>query len=160
MVDSKTHELAIERGRTVPPGAAIHDMSIRLVVDEDLNVIDIVASTDASPFGLCPEAAATLHSMKGLRIGAGWSTAIRQRLAGPKGCTHLTELLMPLATAAFQTLSHVRQARPTPVDPNGKPRKIDSCYAYASDREIVQRRWPAYYDGPAATRASSGAKTT
>jgi hypothetical protein len=28
-------------------------MSIRLVVDDDLNVIDIVASTDASPFDIC-----------------------------------------------------------------------------------------------------------
>jgi hypothetical protein len=62
---------------------------------------------------------------------------------------------MPLATVAFQTLSQLRQARPTPVDANGKPRKIDSCYAYASDREVVQRRWPLYYDGAAGTQGSS-----
>ena len=48
-------------------------MWIRLVVDEDLDVIDIVAATDASPFGVCREATATLQTMRGLRIGAGWS---------------------------------------------------------------------------------------
>src|SRR5258708_33648329 len=72
MIDTKTHELTLGSGRIVPPGEPVHDMSIRLVVDEDLNVIDVVASTDASPFGICPEATATLQSMKGVRIGAGW----------------------------------------------------------------------------------------
>ena len=150
MVDTKTHELALADGRVVPAGEPIHDMSIRLVVDEDLGVIDIVACTDASPFGICPEATETLQSLKGLRIAAGWTAAVRQRLAGRNGCTHLTELLTPLATVAFQTLSQVRQGKPAPVDANGKPRKIDSCYAYASDREVVHRLWPTHYDCPAA----------
>jgi len=26
--------------------------------------------------------------------------------------------------------------------------KIDSCYAYASKREVVRVRWPEHYDGP------------
>ena len=110
MADTKTSELTLAEGRVVPAGEALHDMSIRMVVDEDLNVIDIVASTDASPFGICTEATGTLQSMKGLRIAAGWSAAVRQRLAGRNGCTHLTELLAPLATVAFQTLSQVRNA--------------------------------------------------
>jgi hypothetical protein len=148
MVDTKTAELTLADGRVVPPGESLHDMSIRLVVDENLNVIDIIASTDASPFGVCREATATLQTMKGVRIGAGWSKAIRERLAGRQGCTHLNELLTPLATVAFQTLSEVRETRPTPVNATGKPRKIDSCYAYAGDREIVQRLWPMYYYGP------------
>jgi hypothetical protein len=154
MVDTKTTELTLGDGHRVPPGEPVHDMWIRLVVDEELNVIDVAASTDASPFGVCREAPATLQSVKGLRIGAGWSRAIRERLAGRQGCTHLTELLTPLGTVAFQTLAQVRQAGPTPVDASGRPRKINSCYAYASDREVVQRRWPMYYDGAAGDRAS------
>ena len=150
MVDTKTRELTLGDGRVVPPGEALHDMSVRLVVDEDLNVIDIVASTDASPFGICAEATGTLQSMKGLRIAAGWSAAVRQRLAGRKRLYASHRVAPPLATVAFQTLSQVRNARPAPVDANGRPRKIDTCYAYASDREIVHRRWPMYYDGPAA----------
>ena len=148
MVDTKATDLTLDV-RHVPAGEPLHDMSVRLVIDEDLNVIDIVASTDASPFGVCREATATLQVMKGLRIGHGWSQITRERLGGPQGCTHLTELLAPLATVAFQTLSQVRQAKPTPVDAYGKPRKIDSCYAYASNREIVQRRWPLHYDAGA-----------
>lgn len=145
MVDTKADDLTVEGGRHVPAGEPIHDMSIRLVVDQHLNVADVFASTDASPFGVCPEATNTLQSLKGLRIGSGWSKAIRERLAGRKGCTHLTELLSPLATVAFQTLGKVREKQPIAVDASGKPSKIDSCYAYASDRELVRRQWPTHY---------------
>jgi len=146
--DTKARDLDLQSGRNVPAGQAIHDMALRLVVDEELNVVDIAASTDASPFGICSDAVAALQSIKGLRIGAGWSRAVRERLARRANCTHLVELLGPLATVAFQTIAPVRLARPAAVDGRGKPVKIDSCYAYASDREVVRERWPDHYDGP------------
>lgn len=147
MVDTKTETITVGGGRAVAPAEPIHDMSVRLVLDEDLNVLDIAACTDASPHGICQGATSTLQCLKGLRIGPGWSKAIRERLAGRKGCTHLTELLKPLATVAFQTLWKVRESQPAAVDASGKPRKIDSCYAYASNREIVQVRWPMHFEG-------------
>lgn len=147
LVDTKSNAFVAGGGRAVPPGAPIHDMAVRLVVDGSLQVVDVQASTDASPYGICRQAADTLQSVKGLRIGPGWSRAIRERLAGRKGCTHLTELLKPLATVAFQTLWEVRKDLPAALDAGGKPHKIDSCYAYASDREIVQQRWPMHFDG-------------
>ena len=147
MVDTKTNEIKLLDGRPLPSGEPLHDMSVRMVVDDALTVVDIVASTDASPFGICREATDTLGTMKGLRIAHGWSQAVRERLSGRRGCTHLTELLGPLATVAFQTLSQLRHAKPAAVDANGKPLKIDSCYAYASDREVVKRLWPLHYRG-------------
>lgn len=147
LVDTKTMALTLGDSRHVTPGEAIHDMSIRLVVNAGLDLIDIEASIDASPYPICGEATRALQSLKGLRIGPGWSRSIHERLGGRKGCTHLAELLAPLATVAIQSLWQVRETLPIPVDPTGKPRKIDSCYAYASDRVVVQRRWPRYYDG-------------
>jgi hypothetical protein len=147
LVDTRSRNLVLEEGRTVAAGDSLHEMFVRLVVDEELQVMDVVAATRAAPFRICGEATKALGTIKGLRIGGGWSKAVRERLAGRENCTHLTELLAPLATVAFQTLWEVRQAQPTPVDAAGKPRRIDSCYAYASDREVVQRRWPIHYDG-------------
>ena len=151
LVDTKREAFTAHSEKTVPPGTPIHDMSVRLVVDSDLHVVDVVASTDASPYGICCDATETLRSIKGLRIGTGWSKAIAERLAGRKGCTHLTELLKPLATVAFQTLSKVRAARAAAISVTVRPSKIDSCYAYASDRELVRRRWPAHYTGSGET---------
>lgn len=147
LTDTKTEPLPRDDG-TVAPGDRLHDMWLRLVVDEDLLVHDALAVTDASPHGICPEAAKALSRVKGLRIAAGWNRAIKERFGGAKGCTHLTELLGPLGTTAFQTLTTLRLARPETLDSAGRPKKIDSCYAYGSQREVVLRRWPAFYDGP------------
>ena len=147
LTDTKRH--AFQRDDVVVvPGVPLHDMWLRLVVDEDLLVHDALGVTDASPHHICPEATAALARVKGLRIAAGWSRAIKERFAGAQGCTHLTELLGPLATTAFQTLSPIRLSRDAVLDPAGRPTKIDSCYAYGSQREVVLRRWPAFYDGP------------
>ena len=149
LTDTKSQPLQLPRGgEPLAPGVPLHDMWIRLVLDEELVVRDVVAATDASPYGVCREAVDSLAQLKGLRIGAGFNRIVRERLAGAHGCTHLTELLAPLATTAFQTLAGVRHDRPDRLDANGKPLKIDSCYAYASNREVVQVRWPAFYDGP------------
>jgi hypothetical protein len=148
MTDTKTEELVVEGARPIAPGDRIHDMWVRLVVDADLTVVDIMASTDAAPFAVCDEAPRTLQTLKGQRIGPGWSKVIRERLGGRHGCTHLRELLQPLATVAFQSLYEVRKHRPDAVDASGKPRKIDSCYAYAGDRELVRNRWPEFSEPP------------
>jgi hypothetical protein len=146
VTDTKSQPLQLKsRNMTLPAGAPLHDMWIRVVLDEELVVHDIVASTDASPYPVCPEATASLAQLKGLRIGGGFTRAVRERLSGAQGCTHLTELLVPLATTAFQTLSPVRNAKPERLDKNGRPVKIDSCYAYASTREIVRTHWPAFH---------------
>jgi hypothetical protein len=134
-------------GITVQPGEPIHKMFVRLTVDDNLVVHDITAVTDAAPFPMCPEAIAPMAGLKGLKIGAGWTRAVRERLAGAKGCTHLMELLGPVATTAFQTLVRVRMARPT-LGRDGRPSKIDSCYAFAADRDVVRERWPEHYTGP------------
>jgi hypothetical protein len=143
--------MPLDDGRVIDRGEAIHDMSIRLVVDSDLNVIDAIASTDASPYAICRGAAASLECLKGLRIGRGWTKTTRELLAGRHGCTHLTELLGQLATVAFQTIWTVRRLQPQALDASGKPRKIDSCFAYSSDRELVRQRWPLHYSGPDGT---------
>ncbi|VTU16582.1 MULTISPECIES: DUF2889 domain-containing protein [unclassified Variovorax] len=154
MVDTKSCAMTLGDLRHVAPGEPIHDMSIRLVVNDRLDLIEVEACIDASPFAICGEATRVLQSLRGLRIGPGWSGAVRERLGGRQGCTHLAELLGPLATVAFQTLWQVRESLPTPVDASGKPRKIDSCHAYASHRDVVRRRWPQYYDGDEAVDAA------
>lgn len=142
VTDTKTHDLATPSGTQVAAGMPIHDMWLRLVLDDTLLVHDVVAVSDATPFAVCREAVAPMRAIVGERIRSGWSAMVKAKLGGAVGCTHLMELLIPLATTAYQTLAEVRFSRPEPVDANGRPLKIDSCYAYAATREIVRRRWP------------------
>ncbi len=133
--------------RRYEPDETVHDMWVRLVVDESLVVRDVIAVSDVTPFPVCKEAAAAMRSIVGQRIAPGWSLVVKSRLGGKISCTHLMEMLIPMGTAAFQTLAHVRLAKPDKLDPRGRPLKIDSCYAYASGTEVVRHRWPEFYTG-------------
>lgn len=145
LLDRKTYPFQTDSAApTVAPGDPIHHMWVKLVYDEDMRVHDVSAGTESAPYADCFGAAPSLQSLCGLVMSAGWSQEIRSRLAGAKGCTHLTQLLQPMATTAFQTVSQVRQSRPAKLDSNGRPVKIDSCWAYASDRAIVAMRWPEH----------------
>lgn len=135
----------VSGGRQVAAGEPVHDMWVRLVFDGRLVVHDVEARTMAAPYPMCPEAAGAMQAIRGLRMTTGWSAEVRQRLGGVRGCTHLMELLMPMATTAHQTLGGEPRRGPDPTDAAGRPLKIDSCYAYAAERELVRLRWPQHH---------------
>jgi len=142
--DTKTSVFDAGDGAPVQPGESVHQMWIRLVYDEHMLVHDVFAGTEAAPYGECSNAPAALSKLKGLSMTAGWSQDIRARLGGALGCTHLTQMLQPMASTAFQTLSKIRLSQPSPLDPSGKPYKIDSCWSYAAGRSLVKQRWPQF----------------
>lgn len=156
LVDTKTYRFAsLDRGE-VGPGEPIHEMWLRLTVDDDFTVRAVEAVTDASPFTICGEVAPNFQRLVGLGIGAGWRRAVRERLGGTEGCTHLVELLGPMATTAFQTMFPILSRERaggggdgmTNETPDGsRPKLLDSCHAFASDGPVVARRWPAFYSG-------------
>ncbi|WP_029001040.1 DUF2889 domain-containing protein [Azohydromonas australica] len=146
VVDRKPHEFTpASGGKTVAAHQPIHDMGVRLVFDDRMLVHDVQTFTSAAPYEVCPEGGRALQSLKGLRMISGWSREVRSRLGGARSCTHLMELLIPMATTAFQSMSTVHAGRPDVLDANGRPVKIDSCYAYGAERELVKMRWPQYH---------------
>ena len=146
VTDRKPHDFTPWSGdRKVPANEPIHDMGVRLVYDATLCVHDVATFTSAAPYGHCPEGGRALKSLIGLRMVSGWSREVKSRLRGAASCTHLMELLIPMATTAFQSLSALGLTRVERFDVTGRPVKIDSCYAYGATRELVRRRWPEYY---------------
>jgi len=122
--------------KTVPAGEPIHAMRITLTIDSTGLIHAAVASTDNGPSPYCAEINAAYASLAGVRIGAGFMKQVRQRVGGRNGCTHLTELLGPLATTALQTLMGSRG-----ISENGKSQSeqmIDNCHAWREDGEIVR----------------------
>jgi len=146
LIDRKTHPFRrLLHDRDTPAGTPLHDIVVRLVVDEDLLVHDASAQLSASPFGVCRGAADTLAPLKGLRIGAGWNKRVRELLGGAASCTHIVELLGPMATTVHQGLAPQRLARLTQQGGDAHQAKLDSCYAYASHREVVAQLWPSLH---------------
>ena len=116
----------LEEGDT-PAGIPLHDILIRLIADESLLIHDASATLAASPFDVCREAATGLAPLKGLRIGPGWNQRVRELLGGAASCTHIMEMLGPIATTVFQGLASQRLARMTQPGNDVHKFKIDSA---------------------------------
>ncbi len=147
LVDTKTYGFDNDHRGRIEAGDPIHNMRIRLTIDEEFQVHDIEAVTDDGPYAICPAITPNFKKIVGERIGAGWRQRVRARLGGTEGCTHLVEMLGAMATVAFQTL-YPTLARKAAKNPSTKrPGLIDSCHAYASDGPIVKKAWPDFYTG-------------
>ncbi|MEJ0069521.1 MAG: DUF2889 domain-containing protein [Pseudomonadota bacterium] len=139
---------AFWRGQ-IAPGDPIHDMWVRLTIDDAMKVHDAEAVIDRHPYPPCPQAAPSLAAIKGHTIAPGWSMLVKRASRRRQELHHLMELLMPIATTAYQTMAPYRRAREqTAGAPTARPGKIDSCYSYSREREVVARFWPEFYEGP------------
>jgi len=147
LVDTKTYPFANRHRGEIRAGEPIHEMWLRLTIDEDLLVHAAEAATEHAPYAVCPRITPNFEQLAGLRIGPGWTRAVRQRFGGVTGCTHLVELLGPIATTAYQALAGQREKRPSDK-PAKRPFFLDTCHALAADGEVVRSHWPQFYTGP------------
>lgn len=145
LTDTKGYPVDNRWRGVLDPGTPIHDMWLRLTVDAKLTVVAVVAVTDAAPFPVCDAITPAFRKLEGVSIGPGWRREVARRLGGVQGCTHLVELLGPLATTAMQTILPVRRAEPRPDD--GPPRHLDTCHALRRDGPVVREHYPDWYTG-------------
>ncbi|WP_439672151.1 Molybdopterin-guanine dinucleotide biosynthesis protein MobB [Cupriavidus necator] len=135
---------------SVPDGGFIHRMRLCMTIGADLVIRRFEARTETGPTPYCAEINAAYRQLEGLRIGGGFRQQARARLGGAKGCTHLTELLGPLATTAMQTIMSVQReqspwhAKLAGDEPVPRPWILDTCHAYRSDGEAVNVIWPLH----------------
>ena len=145
-----------DRGGRIEAGEALHDMSIRLTIDLDLEVKAVESVIDASPYNYCKTVIDVAQNLVGLSIAPGWTARSKSAMGKNRGCTHLTELLGPVATTAIQTIASEKMKRQqlenndpdnsTSEDRKGrKSQFIDSCYALAADSPVVEVHWPDQY---------------
>jgi hypothetical protein len=147
LTDVKSYPFSNAWRGEIAPGEAIHDMWLRLTLDDDLTVIEVEAATVAGPFAVCAAITPAFAKLAGLKIGPGWRGEVQRRLGGVHGCTHLVELLGPLATTAYQTI-HVWRAKHEPtLETDRPPRHLDSCHALARDGEVVRQHYPRWFTG-------------
>jgi len=145
MVDTKTYAFDNRYRGQVDPGTPVHDMWIRVTVDDHLEIHDIEASTDSHPFPNCPDIAPHYRGMVGTRIRPGWTRQVKERLGQADGCTHLTRLLQELAVVAIQTIIPRLSREGKLPESDKRPPHIDSCHALKSDGPVVMELYPKWY---------------
>lgn len=148
MRDTRTYDCAYDedhRGGVIRAGEPVHEMWLRLTIDLDFVIQDAEASSDHTPFRICTQAAVEMKALVGLQIGQGWMKQVRARIGTNKSCTHLIDLLGPIAATAYQTLHAALEERESRRSVKQKPMILDTCIALASDGDVVRKRWPEYY---------------
>ena len=147
LTDVKSYPFPNKFRGEIQPGDPLHDMWLRLTLDDELTVIAVEAATEAGPFAVCPAITPAFKSLEGLKIGPGWRRAVSKLLGGVQGCTHLVELLGPLATTAYQTIHTWNAQRSPRIENDRMPSHLNSCHALARDGEVVKEHYPRWYTG-------------
>lgn len=150
LVDTKTRIAHMADGPR-PPGTPIHEMLLRLVVNKALDIVEAGSETRWMPYvGICDEHGDAYARLVGLNLLRNFRGALRERLGGVRGCTHLTELAQVLPTAVVQAFAG------DVIDTRGhgegasQPFQIDRCHALRSDGEAVRLHYPRWYRSAAA----------
>lgn len=155
--DTKTRDAKLAGGIR-PAGEPIHDMLLRIVVDERFNIVEAGSETRAMPYpGQCDDLGDTYARLVGLNLLKGFRQEVKARLGGTVGCTHLTELTQVLPTAVVQAFAgDVLNTREDATSEN-PPFQLDRCHALRRDGPAVAAFYPRWYrrEVPASSPASS-----
>jgi Protein of unknown function (DUF2889) len=141
LVDTKTYDRVSSAGTRLA-GEPIHEMWLRITIDDNMVIVGAEAAFDAVPYvGTCGQIAPHYGDLVGMHIAPGFTAEVRARFGGTQGCTHVTDLIGILATLAFQTMANRRAREAADYK---QPFQLDRCHALATDGEVVATYFPRW----------------
>ncbi len=124
-------------------GDPVHRMRVRITLDAAFNITDAEACSDRVPYpGGCDLIGPAYRRLIGLNLLRGFRQTVGEMFADVRGCTHLTEMLLSLPTAAIQTYATFQRDN---ADGGDKPFQLDRCHALETSSETVRRYYPRWY---------------
>ncbi len=147
LIDTKHYTITNHDRGNIVAGEPIHNMKINIVLDSDMIILGASAITLHGPFNVCKEANKNFSKIIGIQIKTGWKKEILKLIGNINGCTHVRELLTPIATTAFQTIKsyEARTKKQKKENINKKPNLLGTCHAFNPSGKVVKRLWPEYY---------------
>lgn len=143
LVDTKDHDFELLTG-VRPAREAVHDMWIRVTIDEDYTIHAIQVRTVGMPYpGACDRIEPSYSRLVGANLVRGFRKRLHDDMGGVRGCTHVTELLASLPTAAVQTFAGLRSED----SGDHKPFQLDRCHALETTTDTVRTYYPRWYRG-------------
>lgn len=149
LIDTKHHSFPSRAHGEIKKGQALHHMKVRVTVSEEMEIIEAEAVTLSGPYHECPQGALAIKHLIGKKIQPGWQKIVKRAIGGMQGCTHITELMGPVATVAFQTIfgEKARRARQNaPQDSETETAAtnkalLNSCYALSEGKSAALWNW-------------------
>lgn len=126
-----------------PAGEPVHLMRLRVTLDGEFNIVDAEACSERVPYpGGCDTIGPAYRQLIGLNLVRGFRKTVGEMFADVRGCTHISELLLSLPTAAIQTFATFRRDN---EDTGEKPFQLDRCHALETSTETVRRYYPRWF---------------
>lgn len=143
--DVKTRDIRLG-GAKRTAGSPIHEMLLRLVVDEKFNILEAGSESLWMPYpGHCDDHGDAYAGLAGLNLLKNFRHSVNERLGGVRGCTHLTELCRVLPTAVVQAFAN-EVIDPASQGPDGGPPfQIDQCHALRAEGSVVKLHYPRWH---------------
>lgn len=129
-------------------GARVHDIRVRLTLDDTRVIRDVGVEMGSMPFGTCHEVTDSLRPLIGETVGRGWRQILK-KIPRNTTCAHVHEVLVPMATVVHQGMSLGRS-------PDGKvalqpdstleqqPFFVDDCHSWRADGPVVAHFYPQF----------------
>jgi len=137
LIDTKPFDLVVSGGRRKVAGTPIHDMTIRLTLDDSATIVGVDSVMDTPAHETCLGALPNYQALEGLRIGPGWVREAQKRVQRTSGCTHMTEMFTEIGTTAMQALfgraSRKQQLGETPTRKFTSRSLVDTCWGWRAD---------------------------
>jgi Protein of unknown function (DUF2889) len=129
----------------------VHDLGLTVTVSlADFVVRSVRVDFDTYPHAECVDIAEAHQALVGVTLGRGWNAAVRERLGGPAGCTHLRELARSMAPTLLQAAFSTRLRQGGRDDPEYRearamlPLIADTCHVWAVGgvaEQKLERGW-------------------
>ncbi len=144
--DIKDHDYALLTG-VRRAGEAVHDMWARVTIGRDYLIRSIEVSTDEMPYpGACDRIEPAYAKLVGANLLKGFRKTVNETMGGVQGCSHVTEMLAQVPTAAIQMFAGLSSE----IDADGtKPFQLDRCHALETTTDTVRRYYPKWFRGAA-----------
>jgi hypothetical protein len=124
-------------------GEPVHQLHVRVTIDAEFNIVAADACLDWVPYpGGCDTIAPHYRRLVGLNLLRGFRRTVGEMFADVRGCSHLSELLLSLPTAAIQTFATFQRDN---ADTGVKPFQLDRCHALETCSETVRRFYPKWH---------------
>jgi len=154
LIDTKSRDFQLATGLR-SAGDAIHHMRVVVTVDTRFEIVAVDAKSLAVPYpGYCEAIEPAYQQLVGLNLAKGFRRAVRERLGGDRGCTHMTELTDVMPTAAIQAMAGEIIKNRGIAEQDGqtstsdvKPFQLDRCHALRTDGPAVARYYPRWRRG-------------
>lgn len=148
--DTKPFSQSASRYREeLNPGDPVHDIALRLAIDDSMTIHEAQATMRATPYPTCIEVEPILQRLVGERIGSGWRKVVQSKLGRLESCTHLSELLGPAVTTLFQTMSQGKNPEGRDSLENQRagterPFFVGGCHSWRTDGPVVADMFPQF----------------